>query len=227
VTIRFPCAACQRVLKAEERLAGTSLCCPACGAQITVPRVGPSGGLSQSSFDRAPTEGWSGTVPLKGAEESREEVPAVSFQRTGEAGDEIDMTPMIDCVFLLLIFFLITASFALQKSIEVPPPEQREKTAKARTIEQIESDADYIVVRIERDDTILVDGAEALSEQDLLVKLRDARETPRQSDAARPTNRLVLADGECRHETVVMALDAGSAVGMENLRLATVDDEEY
>ena len=35
---------------------------------------------------------------------------------------------------------------------------------------------------------------------------------------------LVLADGDCRHETVVMVLDAGNAVGMENVRLATADD---
>jgi len=36
-----------------------------------------------------------------------------------------------------------------------------------------------------------------------------------------------LASGECRHETVVMALDAGNAVGMENVRLATRDEEDF
>ena len=37
---------------------------------------------------------------------------------------------------------------------------------------------------------------------------------------------MVMADGEAAHEKVVMALDAGNAVGMENVRLATVDDDE-
>ncbi len=47
---------------------------------------------------------------------------AVTFERKVAVDDEIDMTPMIDCVFLLLIFFLVTASFALQKALEVPAP---------------------------------------------------------------------------------------------------------
>jgi biopolymer transport protein ExbD len=38
---------------------------------------------------------------------------------------------------------------------------------------------------------------------------------------------MVLADPEARHEAVVMALDAGNAVGMEQIRLATVPEEEF
>jgi hypothetical protein len=38
---------------------------------------------------------------------------------------------------------------------------------------------------------------------------------------------MVVASGDATHETVVMALDAGSAVGMENVRLAPVDADDF
>jgi len=136
------------------------------------------------------------------------------------------MTPMIDCVFLLLIFFLVTASFALQKSIEIPSPEPQEQSAKARTVEEIEADPDYVVVRIDKDNTVWVNDSEAPSEQDLLVKLREARETPLKEGGKGPTSLLVLADGEAWHEIVVRVLDAGNDVGIQNIRLGSGGEEE-
>ncbi len=64
---------------------------------------------------------------------------------------------------------------------------------------------------------------EAQSEQQLLMKLREAKQSPAGRDSVGPTSMLVMADEECHHETVVMVLDAGSAVGMENVRLTTGD----
>lgn len=40
--------------------------------------------------------------------------------RSHQEGQEPDMTPMVDVTFLLLIFFMVTASFSLQKSIPMP-----------------------------------------------------------------------------------------------------------
>jgi biopolymer transport protein ExbD len=133
---------------------------------------------------------------------------------------------MVDVTFLLLIFFMVTAAFNLQKSLEVPPPDKQESATQARTIEEIEMDDDYVIIRIERDNTVWVNDSEAPSPQEVLVKLREAREGSPGSDSAGPTSLLVLADGEAKHETVVMALDAGNAVGMENVRLATADEED-
>jgi biopolymer transport protein ExbD len=140
--------------------------------------------------------------------------------------EEMDMTPMVDVTFLLLIFFMVTAAFSLQKSIEVPPPDQAQSAAQARTIEEIEQDDDYVIVRIDRDSTVWVEDSEATSEQDLLVRLREARQGLPGSTRG-PSSLLVLADGDCRHETVVMVLDAGNAVGMEHVRLATADEGTF
>jgi len=136
------------------------------------------------------------------------------------------MTPMVDVTFLLLIFFMVTAAYSLQKSIEVPPPDQEESSTQARTYEEIEQDDDYVIIRIAKDNTVWVNEREAPSEQEVLVKLREAREGTPGTSTRGPTSLLVAADREARHETVVMCLDAGNAVGMENVRLACVDEED-
>ena len=155
-----------------------------------------------------------------------EEQAVLSFEHKDDSDKVIDMTPMIDCVFLLLIFFVVTASFQLQKALEVPPPEQKDPDAATKTIDEYEDDEDTIIVRIDGDNTIWVNDSEAPSEQDLLLKLRDARENAQTPDGRPASILLVLADGEARHDVVVLVLDAGNAVGMEHVRLASADDIE-
>lgn len=136
---------------------------------------------------------------------------------------EVDMTPMVDIVFLLLIFFMVTASFALQKSIETPPPESDEASNQEMTIEQLEDDADNIIVRIERDNTVWIEDEEAPTRQVLIRLLRKHREPD--ATGKRPSTLLVFTDSQAYYETIIMALDAGNAAGIENVRLATLDEE--
>lgn len=150
--------------------------------------------------------------------ESTEAMAPVRFRAGRRPEDEgLDMTPMVDVTFLLLIFFMVTAAYSLQKSIEIPPPEREEEAAQARTIREIEQDSDYVIIKIYADNTVWVNDSMA-SGQEVLVKLREAR------DSQGASSLLVAAHPECRHETVVMALDAGNALGMENVQLATADE---
>ena len=154
-----------------------------------------------------------------------QEIAPVTFRGDGASDkDDLDMTPMVDITFLLLIFFMVTAAFSLQKSLEVPAPDRKEESAKMQTLEELEEDDDYVIVHIESDNTIWVNDSEAPNEQELLIRLREAREPLRGTSSVGASSLLVLADGDCRHETVVMVLDAGNAVGMENVRLATADE---
>ncbi|MBN1395371.1 MAG: biopolymer transporter ExbD [Pirellulales bacterium] len=153
-----------------------------------------------------------------------EEQAVLSFEHRDDSDQDVDMTPMIDCVFLLLIFFLVTASFQLQKSLEVPPPEQ--KSPNAQMQESDLEDPDTIIVRIDEDNSIWVNDSLAPSEQDLFLKLREARENAPTPDGRPASTLLVLADGEARHEVVVMVLDAGSHVEMEKVKLASAEDFE-
>jgi biopolymer transport protein ExbD len=196
VALEFSCPHCRKPLTADAEHAGAAIRCAACGQRVTIPRP-----------------------------PAVEEEPEKLKLSVGRGADgEVDMTPMIDCVFLLLIFFLVTAAFALQKSKELPAPEQ-EKSTQARTVEEIESDDDYIIVRIDQNSDIWMESSQIPSQQDLLIKLREALEKPRSQGKRSPTNLLVLANGDAVLEVVVSVLDAGTAVGIEHVRLAQNDEE--
>ena len=199
MSIRFYCSNCDYKLKGADEQIGRQVRCSDCGAVVTVPAV---------SEPRRP---------------STQAEPIKFKRREADSNADIDLTPMIDVVFQLLIFFMVTAAFGLQKSLDLPPSDPDQQSQQAATIEELEQDDDYVVVRVERDSTIWVNDSEAVSEQDLFAKLRQAR-TPGGSE--RGANRLlVIAHGGARHERVVQALDAGSAAGMESVKLATVDEK--
>lgn len=164
-------------------------------------------------------------------EEPSDDDAAVSFgssQRAGEA--EMDMTPMVDVTFLLLIFFIVTAAFALQRSFPVPPQKQEDPSTQSQTIEDIEDDPDYVIVRVDAFNTyhvyaaVLEEETEVPSEHELLVKLREARRG--NSDGKIPSRMIVIANAEARYEKVVTALDHGTEVGMEEVKLVTVEEDE-
>jgi len=214
VTILFRCNGCNRALTTEDRHAGAKVKCPDCGTVVMVP---PAQG-QQAAGSREQAAGGRQTP------EEEEEEP-VQFVRRSVSDEGIDMTPMVDVTFLLLIFFMVTAAYSLQKAIEVPPPDQSEAAAQTRTLEEIEKDDDYLIIEIRGDNTVWVNDREAPSRQEVLSILREEREGRVGSGSQGPTSLLVLADPDAWHETVVMALDAGNAVGMENVRLAPFDEE--
>ena len=66
-----------------------------------------------------------------------------------ESGGEIDLTPMLDVVFILLIFFIVTSVFVTEAGIDVSKPEA--STAEARS-------KDLILIAISNDGQIWIDG---------------------------------------------------------------------
>lgn len=143
---------------------------------------------------------------------------------------EMDMTPMVDVTFLLLIFFMVTASFTMQKSLNIPKPQKDEASTQAQSIQDFQDNPDYVVVRLDALNTYHVSAAawpdevEAPSEQELLVKLRAARQGDGRGNV--PSKLLVIANGEALHERVVTAIDSGNDVGMEEVQLLTVEDDD-
>ena len=134
--------------------------------------------------------------------------------------DLVDMTAMVDIVFFVLIFFMVLSMEGVYSSIDMPSPDPQKTAAQGRkTVSDFESDKEFVIVRIDRDNTIWLNDAEVKSEQELLVRLRDLR---RSSSA--PNRLLVLGNSEATHGQVVMVLDAGNDVGMTQVQLA-VDDE--
>jgi biopolymer transport protein ExbD len=201
MTVQFLCTHCNKKLKASAEHRGAKVRCSGCGQIIVVPEA-------------RPTE-----QPVA----AQEDFEPVAFRKRPPSDDELDMTPMIDMTFLLLIFFMVTASFSLQKSIQVPAPDAENAAAQSRTVEEIEKDDDFIIVRIDSDNTIWVNDSIAPSRHEVLAKLRDLRQDGEQA----PGSLLVMASPDCLHENVVMVLDAGTAVGMESVRLANLGEDDF
>jgi biopolymer transport protein ExbD len=138
---------------------------------------------------------------------------------------EMDMTPMVDVTFLLLIFFMVTAAFTLQKSIDVPKPQTDQ--ASEQTVDEEQDESDRVTVQVDEFNTyhvLTVDWEEeAPSEHEMLQHLKLARDGD--STGKVPTSLLVEASEDALHEKVVAALDAGSQTGFAEVLLATVESE--
>ena len=237
MTIRFVCADCGKKLKAPEEYVGRQVQCTGCGTVQDVPE--PAGVAAASEAPVAPRR-------VVRADRRRSETTGTKTTGTkttgGEGGgtpapvlkaspapqdDGLDMTPMVDVTFLLLIFFMVTAAFALQKSIHIPTPDPTDSASQSRSVEDLEKDDDYIIVRIDRDDSVWVDDQESQSPQDLLAKLKDKQAGGDDTESKGPSKMMVMANGDARHEMVVMVLDMGTAAGIDDVRLATGNEDDF
>jgi biopolymer transport protein ExbD len=127
----------------------------------------------------------------------------------------IDMTAMVDIVFFLLIFFMVTSIQALQSVMEMPPPQGSAAAAGTEVAPDFSNDPSYITVTIEADDTIWVEEEQVYGAQELRVKLRELRH-----DNMQLSGMMVVGDPEASHGTLVMVLDAGADAGIEDLRFS-------
>lgn len=221
-TIKFQCPTCQAERMVAQYMVGHEIRCPECDTLINIAKK------PALHTDDLPSEEKDSKSPSSDEYDTDEDmdISFSSVQRAGEA--EMDMTPMVDVTFLLLIFFMVTATFAMQQSIPMPTPQESEPSTQVRTLDDYVDDEDYVVVRIDAYSTYHVFAnewdKEAPSAHELLIQLRRAR-TP-QAGMPVPNRMLVVANGEALFEKVVTALDSGTEVGMEEVQLITVEEDD-
>lgn len=205
--IQFTCDDCRKQLRVGDDFGGRKVKCPKCGAVLTVPQTVASHVAPAGAEDHSGDHG--------------DEVEGPMFARPHEEeGEMIDMTAMVDIVFFLLIFFLVTSVQSIQASLEMPTPDPEENATQGRvTMESLETNDENIMLRIDKDNTVWVNDSEAPTRQEVIAKLREARE-----DGS--STLIVMASGDCRHETVVMALDAGAAAGIDDVRLSNIGADD-
>jgi len=129
-----------------------------------------------------------------------------------EQGAELELAPMIDVVFLLLIFFIVTWQFArFERDMDISVPAAEESTDRPNSVAEI-------IVNVRKDGTILVNGAQ-LSEADLLTKLNAI-------SAEFPDQAVILrGSSEAEFQSIMNVLDQIKKAGIWNVAFATVKPE--
>ena len=121
---------------------------------------------------------------------------------------EIDLTPMLDVVFIMLIFFIVTASFIKEAGIDVDRPE-------APTAEKQENAS--ILIAISETDEIWMDRKQ--------VDPRMVRAAIERLHAENPKGSIVIqADENSTNEVLTIVMEAAKQVGVTNVAIsATLD----
>jgi biopolymer transport protein ExbD len=133
----------------------------------------------------------------------------VKFQRNLKAEVSIDLTPLIDVVFLLLIFFMVSTSFSRESNLLVNLPE-----ASGEVTEEV---ALQIEVLIARNGSYTVNG-QPLADNTAATLLQ-AVEAIAAGDNSLPLT--ITADAETTHQSVVTAMDVAARLGFSRLSIAT------
>ena len=121
-----------------------------------------------------------------------------------EEDNEINLTPMLDVVFIMLIFFIVTASFIKEAGIDVNRPD-------APTAESI-ADAN-ILIAISANDEIWIDKR--------MIDPRAVRPNIERLHAENPKGSVVIqADQKSTNNTLVIVMDAARQAGVYNISLA-------
>lgn len=120
----------------------------------------------------------------------------MKFKRQTSREVGVDLTPLIDVVFLLLIFFMVSTTFTRESHLQVELPEARGETAPADEVRQID-----IVINAK--------GQYFLNDRPLVNNRRETLERGVRELAAGDTSLpfIITADARTPHEFVVRAMD--------------------
>jgi biopolymer transport protein ExbD len=142
----------------------------------------------------------------------------MEFRPAEQEEPEINLTSLIDVVFLLLIFFMVTTTFERQAVVQVQLP-------KATTAVRAEQDLVLELV-IDRESRMYLNGVPLLNNKrsTMRVALLEA------SDDRRDVPLVIRADADTKHQDVVKAMDVAGSLGYTRLSIATnevlIDEDE-
>jgi biopolymer transport protein ExbD len=127
-------------------------------------------------------------------------------RRSQESDEKVaDLTPMLDVVFIMLIFFIVTATFIKETGIEINRPDT--KTAEMKKTVSL-------LVAVGADSSIWIDKKK--------VDARNVRPTMERLHSENPKGGLVIqADSESKVEKVLAIMDAARSIGISQVAIAS------
>lgn len=135
----------------------------------------------------------------------------MKFKRGTDPQSEINLTPLIDVVFLLLLFFMITTTFTKETHMTINLPEAQGESG------EVDDKSLEIVINVAGEYTV---NAQALINTQLAT-LKTALERESAGDNRLPL--IITADANTPHQAVVRAMDAAGQLGFVHLSITTLD----
>jgi biopolymer transport protein ExbD len=123
---------------------------------------------------------------------------------------QVNLTPLIDVVFLLLIFFMVSTTFTRESEIALELPESSGET--------LETDEFVIEISIDGQGNYFVNKQQVVNTQLETLKraLREVR-----ADRTDTPQLIISADRVTPHQAVITAMDAARQVGLTSITFAT------
>ncbi len=133
----------------------------------------------------------------------------MKFARRTRTEVEVNLTPLIDVVFLLLIFFMVSTTFTKDTQLSIDLPEAEGDPA--RVAEKM------VEITVTRTGNYAVNGTALVNNE--LATLKRAVEEVSGGDTTLPM--VITADSATPHQSVVTAMDAAGQLGFIHLSITT------
>ncbi len=137
----------------------------------------------------------------------------MKFHNDSNPGPKLNMTSLIDVVFLLLIFFMVTTTFEKQAKLKIQLPEATEKV-NPQAQEQI-------VISISQKGSIYVNNNELLNSK--YSSIAGSLKQILKGDEKPPI--VIRADADAAHKHVVTVMDVLADMGFTSVSIATTPSE--
>lgn len=137
----------------------------------------------------------------------------MKFRRKPRENVEINLASLIDVVFILLLFFVVTTTFTRETQLKVDLPEAASGTPPEQTeLKQLEV-------------LIAADGSYSLNARALLKSDLDSLMAAihKESGGDNSLPLIISADAQTPHQAVITAMDAAGKLGFAHLRITTVE----
>lgn len=133
----------------------------------------------------------------------------MKFKRQRYTEDFVNLTPLIDVVFLLLIFFMVSTTFTKETHLKVDLPEANGQLSVA--------DEKTLDILIAADGSYSVNGQALINSR--AETLRSALQKLSEGDSSVPL--AITADAKVAHQAVVTAMDVAGQLGFVHLSMTT------
>ena len=138
----------------------------------------------------------------------------MKFRRPAEDNLELNLTPLIDCLLFLIVFFLLSTTFTKSSKLQIALPEAKGEAAAAP--------ANSLEISVSATGDYAVNGQVLASKQ--ATSLRSAIEKASEGNHELPF--MISADGNAPHQAVVTVMDVAGQMGFQNLSISTRQPEQ-